>query len=187
MPMDDVRPKGELPMDDREQPLFFESGASWYWVLAGPVAALIMVFVQYRAGLGFPVFVPLLFLAMVGGFMALQIKAARTHTSVELTADTLREGTEVVAVDKIVAVYPDPDHTVRTAGLMDKWQGRALGVSSTGPLEKWQTSRTLGEINGVPRGRTPVGIKFANGSFAQAWARDHESLRAALTRLVESR
>jgi hypothetical protein len=169
------------------EPLFFERGASWYWLLAAPAAALTMVFVQYRAGLGFRAFVPMLFLVMVGGFMALQIKAARTHTSVELTAETLREGTESLAVDDIVAVFPEPDYTVRTAGLMDKWQGRALGVSSTGPLEKWQTSRSLGEINGVPRGRKPVGVKLAGGSYAQAWARDHEGLRAALSRLVESR
>ena len=174
-------------MPEPSESLFFERGASWYWLLAAPVAALTMVFVQYRAGLGFRAFVPMLFLAMVGGFLALQIKAARTHTSVELTAETLREGTEILAVDDIVAVFPEPDYTVRTAGLMDKWQGRALGVSSTGPLEKWQTSRSLGEINGVPRGRKPVGVKLAGGSYAQAWARDHEGLRAALSRLVESR
>lgn len=174
-------------MNESSEPLFFERGASWYWMLAAPAAALTMVFVQYRAGLGFRAFVPMLFLVMVGGFLALQIKAARTHTSVELTAETLREGTEILPVDDIVAVFPDPDYTVKTAGLMDKWQGRALGVSSTGPLEKWQTARTLGEINGVPRGRKPVGIKLAGGAYAQAWARDHDGLRAALTRIVESR
>ena len=174
-------------MNETSEPLFFERGASWYWMLAAPAAALAMVFVQYRAGLGFRAVVPLLFLVLVGGFMALQIKAARTHTSVELTAETLREGTEILPVDDIVAVLPDPDYTVRTAGLMDKWQGRALGVSSTGPLEKWQTARTLGEINGVPRGRKPVGIKLAGGAYVQAWARDHEALRAALTGVVESR
>jgi hypothetical protein len=174
-------------VDETSEPLFFERGASWYWMLAAPAAALAMVFVQYRAGLGFRAVVPLLFLVLVGGFMALQIKAARTHTSVELTAETLREGTEILPVDDIVAVLPDPDYTVRTAGLMDKWQGRALGVSSTGPLEKWQTARTLGEINGVPRGRKPVGIKLAGGAYVQAWARDHEALRAALTGVVESR
>lgn len=174
-------------MDETSDLLFFERGASWYWMLAAPAAALAMVFVQYRAGLGFRAVVPLLFLVLVGGFMALQIKAARTHTSVELTAETLREGTEILPVDDIVAVLPDPDYTVRTAGLMDKWQGRALGVSSTGPLEKWQTARTLGEINGVPRGRKPVGIKLAGGAYVQAWARDHEALRAALTGVVESR
>jgi hypothetical protein len=174
-------------VNETSEPLFFERGASWYWMLAAPAAALAMVFVQYRAGLGFRAVVPLLFLVLVGGFMALQIKAARTHTSVELTAETLREGTEILPVDDIVAVLPDPDYTVRTAGLMDKWQGRALGVSSTGPLEKWQTARTLGEINGVPRGRKPVGIKLAGGAYVQAWARDHEALRAALTGVVESR
>lgn len=174
-------------MNETSEPLFFERGASWSWMLAAPAAALAMVFVQYRAGLGFPAVVPLLFLVLVGGFMALQIKAARTHTSVELTAETLREGTEILPVDDIVEVLPDPDYTVRTAGLMDKWQGRALGVSSTGPLEKWQTARTLGEINGVPRGRKPVGIKLAGGAYVQAWARDHEALRAALTGVVESR
>ena len=174
-------------MNEHSEPLFFERGASWYWMLAAPAAALTMVFVQYRAGLGFRAFVPLLFLVMVGGFLGLQIKAARTHTSVELTADALREGTEVVGVDEIVAVYPEPDNSVKTAGFMDRWQGRALGMSSTGPLEKWQTSRSLGEINGVPRGRKPVGIKLAGGSYVQAWARDHEGLRAALTRVLESR
>jgi hypothetical protein len=174
-------------VNETSEPLFFERGASWYWMLAAPAAALAMVFVQYRAGLGFRAVVPLLFLVLVGGFMALQIKAARTHTSVELTAETLREGTEILPVDDIVAVFPDPDYTVRTAGLMDKWQGRALGVSSTGPLEKWQSARTLGEINGVPRGRKPVGIKLAGGAHVQAWARDHEALRAALTGVVESR
>lgn len=156
-------------------------------MLAAPAAALAMMSVQFSVGLGFRALVPLLFLVMVGGFLALQIKAARTHTSVELTAESLREGTEVLAVDEIVAVYPDPENTVQGAGFIDKWQGRALGVSSSGPLEKWQTARTLGEINGVPRRRTPVGIKLAGGSYAQAWARDHEALRAALTRLLEAR
>ena len=174
-------------MAEKNEPLFFESGASWYWLLAAPAAALAMVFVQYRAGLGFRAFVPGLFLVMVGGFLALQIKAGRTHTSVELTADALREGTEVVTVDEIVAVYPEPENTVKAAGFMDRWQGRALGISSTGPLEKWQTARSLGEINGIPRGRKPVGVKLAGGRYAQAWARDHEGLREVLARLVESR
>lgn len=174
-------------MNESSEPLFFERGASWLWMLAAPAAALAMVFVQYRAGLGFRAFVPMLFLVLVGGFLALQIKAGRTHASVELTTEALREGTEVVPMAEIVAVYPEPENTVKAAGFLDKWQGRALGVSSSGPLEKWQTSRSLGEINGVPRGRKPVGIKLAGGSYAQAWARDHEGLRAALSRLVESR
>lgn len=174
-------------MAEPEPPLISESGASWYWLLAGPAAALTMVFVQYRAGLGFRIMVPLMFLIVVSGFLGLQIKAARVHTSVELTPETLREGTETLPVSEIVAVYPDPENTVKAAGFMEKWQGRTLGLRATGPLEKWQTSRTLGEINGVPRGRTAVGLKLTGGRYVQAWARDHEALRAALIPLVEDR
>lgn len=129
-------------MAEPKRPLISESGASWYWLLAGPAAALTMIFVQYRAGLGLRLFVPLLFLVLVGGFLGLQVKAARVHTSVELTPETLREGTEVLPVSEIVAVYPDPENTVKAAGFMDKWQGRTLGLRATGPLEKWQTART---------------------------------------------
>lgn len=174
----------ETPVSEGREPLFAEQGASWYWLLAGPAAALVMVFVQYRAGLGFRAFVPALFLVMVSGFLALQVKAARVHTSVELTSETLREGTEVLPLAEILTVYPEPENTVRAAGFMDKWQGRTLGDRSTGRLEQWQTARALGEINGVPRGRTPVGLKLTGGRYVQAWARDHEGLRAALSDLV---
>ncbi|MGI9123748.1 MAG: DUF3093 domain-containing protein [Mycobacterium sp.] len=172
--------------EPRDQPLFYEPGASWSWLWAGPAAALAMAFVQYRAGLGFRPFVPMLFLVMVSGFLALQIKAGRIHTSVELTAGTLREGAEELPTEEILQVYPDPENTVQAAGFMDKWQGR-IGLTSSGPLEKWQTARTLGEISGVPRGRTAVGVKLTGGRYAQAWAKDHEGLRAALTALIEAR
>jgi len=178
--MDDSEPQGAAPV-------YSEAGASWYWLLAGPVAGLAMTFVQFRAGMGFQPFVPALFLVLVSGMLALQIKAGRIHTSVELTDTSLREGTEVMPVDEIVAVYPEPENTVKAAGLMEKWQGRTLGVNATGPLEQWQTARTLGELSGVPRGRTPVGLRLTGGRFVQAWARHPDALRAELTRLVESR
>jgi len=180
MPVSDVEPYGH-PL------IYAESGASWYWLLAGPVAALAMVFVQFRAGLGFQPFVPGLFLVLVSGMLAVQVKAGRIHTCVELTEDSLREGTEVLPVAEIDAVYPEPENTVKSAGLMDKWQGRTFGVEGTGQLEKWQTSRALGELSGVPRGRTPVGLRLTGGRFVQAWARDSDALRAELTRLVEAR
>lgn len=168
-------------------PLYSEIGASWYWLLAGPVAGLLMMFVQFRAGVGFQPFVPTLFLVLVSGMLAVQVKAARIHTSLELTATTLREGTEVLAIDEIEAVFPEPENTVKAAGFMEKWQGRTLGVNATGPLEKWQTSRALGELSGVPRGRTPIGLQLTGGRLVQAWARHPEALRAALTPLVEAR
>lgn len=163
--------------------LFFENGASWLWLLAGPAAALAMVVVQYRAGLGFPPAVPLMFLVMVSGFLGLQVKAARIHTSVELTATSLREGTQVTSVDDIVEVFPEPEVPVKQRGPVSSWRAKPEP-----PREKWQAARALGELSGVPRGRTAVGIRLVGKErFAQAWARDHERLRAELTRLVQSR
>lgn len=168
-------------------PLYAEAGASWYWLLLGPAAALAIAFVQLRAGLGFQPFVPVLFLVLVSGMMAVQVKAGRVHTSVELTGTSLREGTEVLPVDEIMSVYPEPENTVKAAGFMEKWQGRTLGVNATGPLEKWQTSRALGELSGVPRGRGPIGLRLTGDRLVQAWARDPDALRAHLARLVEAK
>ena len=156
---------------DQAQPLFFENGASWAWLLAGPVSAIAMLFIQYKGGVGFQPAVPLIFLVLVTGFICIQVKAARVHTSVELTRATLREGTEVTQISHIVRVFPEPQHSVK----------------SRGPLEKWQSSRALGELSGVPRGRTGIGVELTGKRTAQAWARNHRALRAALTTLVEGR
>lgn len=166
------------------EPIYTEQGASWLWLLAGPAAGLVMVFVQLRAGVGLRFGVPLMFMFMVSGFLALQVKAARVHTSLALTADALRQGTETLPVQDIVSIYPEPENTVKAAGFIDKWQGRALGVSATGPLEKWQTARALGELSGVPKGRTPIGLRLTGNRFVQAWARNPDALRAELARLV---
>jgi hypothetical protein len=163
----------------KQEPLLYESGASWLWLLAGPLAALAMIFVQYRAGLGFRLTVPLMFLVLVTGFLALQVKAARIHTSVELTADTLREGTELIDIEEIVSVFPEPAEPVRSKGPVSSWR-----VKPTEMPEPWQRARALGELSGVPRGRTGVGLKLTGGRLVQAWARDADTLRAELTRLV---
>ncbi|MCX2933229.1 DUF3093 domain-containing protein [Mycobacterium sp. CVI_P3] len=162
-------PDDELP----EQPerLFFENGASWYWLLAGPVSAIAMLLIQIKGGVGFQPVVPLIFLVLVTGFLGLQVKAARIHTSVELTRDALREGTEVTPISTIVAVFPEAQHSVK----------------SREPLEKWQSARALGELSGVPRGRTAIGVELSGKRTAQAWARNHRGLRTALTDLVEGR
>ena len=163
-------PKPETPPDAPER-LFFENGASWHWLWLGVVGGLLMTFVQSSAGLGFQPVVPVFFLVMMCGFLTVQVRAARIHTSVELTADTLRQGTEVLPIGEILSIYPEAEHTAK----------------SSGPLRKWQESRSLGELNGVPKGRTGIGLKLAHDRTAQAWARDHEALRAALTKLVADR
>jgi hypothetical protein len=146
--------------------LFYEQGASWMWVSAGPASAVVMALIQKSAGYGIQLLVPGLFLVLVSGFLAVQVKAARIHTSVELTPEHLRQGTERIRTDDIVRIYPQP----------------------TGPEEpKWQSARALGELTGVPRGRTGIGLELTNDRTAQAWARRHHQLRTVLRQLVEER
>jgi hypothetical protein len=153
------------------KPLFYEPGASWLWVLSGPAAAASMILIEMWSGAAISLWVPAIFLVMVSAFIGLQIKAARIHVSVELTHDALRQGTETILVREIVKVFPEPENSVKS----DK------------PLAKWQESRALGELFGVPRGRTGIGLKLTEGRSAQAWARRHRHLRDALTPLVQER
>jgi hypothetical protein len=146
--------------------LFYEQGASWLWTFAGPASAVAMALIQKSAGYGIQLLVPGVFFVLVTGFLAIQIKAARIHTSVELTPHHLRQGTERIRIDDIVRIYPEPK-------------------ASEEP--KWQSARALGELTGVPRGRTGIGLKLTNDRAAQAWARKHRQLRDALSRLVEER
>ena len=158
-------------METEAAPLFREAGASWYWVLLGPLSAGAMLWIEKTNGYGWQIAVPLLFLVLVTSFVALQVKAARIHTSVELTNETLRQGTETIKVAEIVKVYPEADHP----------------LTSEKELERWRTARALGELVGVPKGRIGIGLRLTGGRTAQAWARRHRHLRAALTPLVEER
>lgn len=151
--------------------LFHEPGASWYWVLAGPAAGIAMLMIEKTSGYGWQVLVPGIFFVLVTGFVALQVKAARIHTSVELTEQTLRQGTETIRVADIVQVYPEAENS----------------PASGKELARWQSARALGELTGVPRGRVGIGLRLTEGRIAQAWARRHRHLRTALTNLVEQR
>ena len=153
------------------KPLFYESGGSWYWLLAGPLSAVSMILIELWSGAGVGLLIPVIFLVMVSLFLGIQVKAARVHTSVELTEDALRQGTETILVREIVKVFPEPGNH----------------AASGEPLAKWQSARALGELAGVPRGRIGIGLKLTGGRTAQAWARRHRQLRAALTPLVQER
>lgn len=157
---------GPGPSATTPEVLFYEQGASWLWVLAGPAAGVAMALIQYSGGYGIQWVVPVLFLVLVSGFLAIQVKAARIHTSVELTTESLRQGTELIRTEEIVRIYPE---------------------ASGSETPKWQYARALGELTGVPRGRTGIGVRLTNDRTAQAWARKHQQLRAALTNLVEER
>ena len=151
---------------ERAGVLFYEPGASWLWVLSGPAAGIAMLLIQLSAGLGIQWLVPTVFFVLVTGFITVQVKAARIHTSVELTPTTLREGAERINIDDIVRIYPE-----------------ATGTDAP----QWQSARALGELTGVPKGRTGIGVKLTNDRTAQAWARKHRQLREALINLVDER
>lgn len=154
-----------------EEVLFAEHGASWLWLLGGPIAALAMLTIELSSGYGPQPLVPLVFLVLVTSFVALQVVAARMHTSVALTATTLRQGTESIGLDEILRVYPEAENTVRSGK----------------ETEVWQSARALGELMGVPRGRIGIGLQLVEKRTAQAWARRHRMLRAKLTQLVDDR
>lgn len=155
-----------MTTDSADERLFYESGASWAWLLAGPAAGAAMALIQQSAGYGLAPMMPMVFVVLVSGFLAVQIKAARIHTSVELTPTTLRQGAEIIKIADIVTVYPP-----------------ATGTE----VPKWQSARALGELTGVPRGRTGIGLQLTGKRTAQAWARRHATLRQHLTHLVEER
>lgn len=152
--------------DQQADVLFYEPGASWWWVSAGPLAAVAMLLIQLSSGIGFQWLVPAVFLVLVTGFIAIQVKAARIHTSVELTPTTLREGAERIPIDDIVRIYPEPEGNEE---------------------QKWMSARALGELTGVPKGRTGIGVKLTNDRIAQAWARKHRQLRSQLVHLIDER
>ena len=153
------------------KPLFYEPGASWLWVLSGPAAAVSMILIEIWSGAQISLLVPAIFLVMVSAFISLQVKAARIHVSVELTTDALRQGTETILVREIVKVFPEPENP----------------ANSDKELARWQSARALGELFGVPRGRTGIGLKLTGGRTAQAWAKRHRRLRESLTPLVQER
>jgi hypothetical protein len=157
--------------DTDAAPIFREVGASWYWLLAGPISAAIMLWIEKSNGNGWQIPVPAFFLVILTSFIALQVKAARIHTSVVLTSRTLRQGTETIKLSEILTVYPEPDN--RLKGSKD--------------VERWQSARALGELVGVPKGRTGIGLRLTGGRTAQAWARRHRHLRNLLTPLIEER
>ena len=157
--------------ESEDKPLFYEPGASWYWLLGGPLSAASLIMIEWTSHVQISLLVPAIFLVLVSAFVAVQVKAARIHTSVELTEDALRQGTETILVSEIVKVFPEAENS----------------VASGKPLARWQSSRALGELAGVPRGRYGIGLKLTGGRTAQAWARRHRHFRDALTPLVEGR
>ncbi|MEU6832809.1 hypothetical protein ABZ894_29545 [Nocardia beijingensis] len=149
-----------------EAVLFTEPGARWRAVAYGPILCLAILALELVTGGAVHWFALLFCAALIAGFVALQVVAGKRHVSVELTTETLRCGTESLPLSSIAEVLPERDE--------DSWDD-----------EEWESARALGELTGVPRRRTGIGLRLADGSLVQAWARDHKGLRTALTEVVQ--
>ncbi len=126
----------------------------------GPLICVLLLAAELAAGVT-PHWFALVFCAvLITGFAVLQIYAARTHVSVEVTDGFLRNGAETTSIRSIAAVLPaDSD-------------------------EPWEDGRVLGELTGVPRRRTAVGLRRTDGELVRTWAKDHRALRTALTEAI---
>ncbi|WP_054815962.1 hypothetical protein [Nocardia arizonensis] len=141
--------------------LFAEPGARWRTVAYGPVLCLAVLVAELVSGGPVHWFALIFCGALIAGFVWLQVLAGRRHVSVELTGTGLREGTETLPLSGIAEIMPERDD--------DSWDD-----------DDWESARALGELTGVPRRRTGIGLRLRDGGYVQAWARDHRGLRAAL-------
>ncbi|BDU02707.1 membrane protein [Nocardia sputorum] len=132
----------------------------------GPILCLAVLVLELVTGGDVHWFALVFCAALIAGFVALQVVAGKRHVSVELTSQTLRSGTESLPLSSIAEVLPERDE--------DSWDD-----------EEWESARALGELTGVPRRRTGIGLRLADGGLVQAWARDHKALRTALTEAVQ--
>lgn len=144
---------------------YLETGARWRALLFVPIFCGIGIAAEVWMGgpvhwLGWTIAAVLL-----GGVVAWQVSAARTHLRVELTRIYLRQGAETLDLSEIAELLPEPEADPKCA-------------------ETWQAARALGELHGVPRKRTGIGLRLRSGQLVQAWARDHTTLRSALHRLL---
>lgn len=146
--------------------LFSEPGARWRTIAYGPALCGLILVLEVLRGGAIHWFGLVFCAVLLGGFVWLQVLAGRRHISVELTETHLRAGTEVLPLRNIAAVLPEVDD--------ESWDD-----------VDWQSARALGELTGVPRRRTGIGLKLRDGGLVQAWARDHRTLRAELTELLE--
>lgn len=159
---------GSTTTDGLPAPLFHEPGARWRTVAFGPLFCLVALVIELATG---PV-VHWIALPVMGAVLAvfayIMVVAGRRHVSVELTETVLRQGTEELPVADIEAVLAPADPEARDPA-------------------RWENARTLGELSGVPRKRTAIGLRLCGGTFVRAWAKDDVALRACLDSLVSGR
>ncbi|TSD99560.1 hypothetical protein FOS14_12390 [Skermania sp. ID1734] len=153
-------------MSDADPPsgavLFAEPGAHMRAVAYGPALCLLVAIVELATGSRVHVLMLIVFAVLIAGIVYAQVTAAQRYLSVELTPQTLRQGTEKVPLSDIAQVFPPADE--------ESWEP-----------QPWESAPALGDLVAVPRRRTGIGLELENGKVVQAWAKDHGRLRAELT------
>lgn len=149
-------------------PLFHEPGARWRTVAFGPLFCLTALLIEVATGPVVHWFALPVIGVVLAVFAYVMVVAGRRHVSVELTETVLRQGTEELPVADIEAVLAPADP-------------EALDPA------RWENARTLGELAGVPRKRTAIGLRLRGGTFVRAWAKDDATLRRCLDGLVSGR
>lgn len=149
---------------------FAEPGARWRSLLSGPALASVGFGWDRALGAGLHWVSWTLVALLISLVVLVQVKAGRQHASVELSGTTLRQGTETVELEEIAELFPAPDP--------DRAPGEVCA---------WESARALGELRGVPRRRTGVGLRLTNGGLVQAWAVNHAGLRKALEEALGQR
>lgn len=145
-----------------------EPGARWRSVAWGPAFALVGLVLEPATGSTPHPWLWLATAVLLGGLTALQVSAARTHTSVSLTDRVLRQGRTELDVAEIARVH-----------------GPSARTAFDDPWEPWESAPALGGPT-VPRKRTGVGLDLTDGRVVQAWARDDAGLREALRDAVSA-
>lgn len=182
------RDLGEV-REDRSEPadetvLFYEPGARRRAVSYGPIGCALILVIEMATG-ATPHWFALIFCgALIAAFASVQVLAARTHVSVRLTNSALRQGAETVPLADILEVLPEHGKAPLDAASL---AGVSWDDADSWPEDEWRSARALGELSGVPRRRTGIGLRMRAGGQAQAWAKDHRALRAALTEAVAAR
>ena len=159
-PETDAAAPAEPATVERGETLFYEQGGSRWVIAIGPVMLALTLALEIAGGGRIHWEVLLIFGVILIGFSIMQVVAAQRHVSVRLTDQTLRQGTEVIDLADIEAVLP---------------------INNSDQPKDWESARALGELHAVPRRRTGIGVRLADGRLAQAWARDVDRLRSELT------
>ncbi|MFC7449315.1 hypothetical protein [Rhodococcus daqingensis] len=134
-------------------------------VALGPALCLVVLVAEAVLGSGVHWLGLALSAVLLAGLVSLQVLAARRHASVLLTPTVLRDGAETLDVAEIAEVLPEADPYAED-------------------LEPWESAPSLGELSGIPRRRTAIGLRLRDGSTVRAWARDGDGLRTELEGLV---